>query len=482
MNLLARRAERFFGSVKSGLVITLLALILFSCEEPSELGENFVGDDSDVSVVLKEFSFDHYQKQTDSLISTLNNRILTGYYEDPVFGDVYGEGYMDIDGLNSMPNVQQGSILDSILLSFKINYLYGSQLSQPLTISIYQLENTLADFRRDPTVADSILTTIDLIPVVTEQQEISSEMLGQLTLIPTSDIIEEDSVITFKLTGDEFETIFEKIIAKDSSFVLDDSVFSKTLRGFALVPEMNSSAIIGINTDSELNNLRLHYHATGDTSTITFPLRNPRFYSYIMADHSGTPLEGISIDDTISTTDGKMYIQNGVGIVPVMKFAEFEDFFNDQNIIINSAILELKIDDWGGFLTPNSGLFVYVTDSTGNELINLDQNTNTFNPVAINTAVGAAGSITSRRTSGFAAIRRNNSYKDILYIDLTLYMQGLAESSLNSDRIMLYPNNYLMFSRSSNISDVYRGLVTNVDRTIIDKTESKLRVYYTLVD
>lgn len=482
MNLLARSVEKFFGSNKSGLVIVLLALILFSCEEPSELGENFVGNRGDVNVSYQEFTFNHYQKQIDSLISTLNNRVFSGYYEDPEFGDTYAEGYMDVDGLNSMPNVQEGSILDSVLLSFKVNYLYGRQLSQPLTISIYQLENTLANFRRDPTVVDSILTTIDLIPVVTEQQEISGEKLGQLSIIPNNDIIEEDSVITFKLSGNEFNTIFEKIIAKDSSFVLDDSVFSKTLSGFALIPERNSSVILGINTDSEINSLRLHYHAVGDTSTITFPLQNPRFYSYLNADQTGTPLQGISIDDTISTNNDKMYIQNGIGVVPVMRFNQMESFFVDKNVIINSAILELKIDDWVGSLTPNQGLFAYLTDSTGNELINLDQNTNSFNPVAINTAVGAAGSFTSRRNAGFISLRTNDFYKDIFYLDLTLFVQGLVDNSLNSDELMLYPNNYLMFNRASNASNIYRGLVTNMDRTIIDKAASKLRVYYTTVE
>ncbi|MFW5759702.1 MAG: DUF4270 family protein [Cyclobacteriaceae bacterium] len=481
---MARRAERFFGSVKSGLVIVLLALILFSCEEPGELGENFVGDRDDISVFFKEFQFDHFQKQNDSLISVFNNRMLTGYYRDPAFGEVYGEGYLDVDRLTSMPNVQEGSILDSVLLTFKIDYLYGTDLNQPLTISIQQLQNSLADFRRDTTIADSILTSIDVIPVVTEQQQVSENILGQFTFTPTSDIIEEDSVIIFKLAGAEFNTIFEKIVAKDSSFVLDDSAFSRTLRGLALVPEKNSSAIIGIDAESEVNNLRLHYHATGDTSTISFPLRNPRYYSYLTAEQSGTPLAGISIDDTISTTNDKMYIQNGIGIVPVIRFNEFKSFFKDSDVIINSAILELKIDDWDGFLTPNSGIFVYVTDSTGKELINIDQNTNSFNPVAINTATGAAGSIFSRSNGGFVNLRENNFYKDIIYIDLTLFMQGLADNSLNnnSDNLMLYPNSYLMFNRSSNARDIYRGLVVNVDRTIIDKSQSKLRVHYTTID
>jgi hypothetical protein len=482
MNLLDS-AEVNKNAMKSGLVLFLLALILFSCEEPSELGENFVGDKDDIGVFYKEFSIEAFQKQTDSLISTFNERLITGYYSDPVFGDIYGEGYLDIDGLNTMPNVQESSVLDSVLLTFKVNYLYGSNLSQALTLSVFQLDNRLAEFRRDTTLADSILTTIDLIPVVTERQDYNDVPFGQLTLNPIDDIINKDSIITFKLTGEIFESIFQSIIKKDSSFILNDSIFSRTVRGLALVPDMSSSAILGFNMDSEDNNLRLHYHATGDTSTITFPLRNPRFVSHIRSDRMGTPLAGISQNDTLTPATDKLYIQNGVGIVPVIRFNNFQSFSDSVgSLIINSAILELKVDDWSGSLAPNDGFFVHVTDSTFNELITFDQNSRSFNPISINVAAGSAGSISSRRGAGFVPIRLNSGFQDIVYIDLTLFLQQLANKSLTGEYLMLYPNSYLMFSRDNVTSNVYRGIVTNLNRTILDKSQSKLRIHYTTVN
>jgi len=482
MNLLDSEAVKK-GSMKSGLVLFLLALILFSCEEPSELGKNFVGSENDIGVFYKELSIDGFQKQTDSLISTFNERLITGYYSDPVFGEVYAEGYFDIDRLTTMPNVQESSILDSVLLSFEVNYLYGADLSQPLTLSVFQLDNRLAEFRRDNTRADSILTTVDLIPVVGEQQDYNDIPFGQLTLSPIDDIINKDSIITFKLSGEVFETIFQNIIEKDSSFILNDSTFSRAVRGLALVPDMSNSAVLGINMDSEDNNLRLHYHATGDTSTISFPLRNPRFVSHLKANHLGTPLAGISQNDTITPNTDKLYIQNGIGIVPIIGFNDFQSFSDSVgNLIINSAFLELKVDDWTGSLAPNNGFFVHVTDSTFNELITFDQNSRSFNPVSINVAAASAGSISSRRQAGFVPIRLNTGFEDILYIDLTLFIQQLANESLAGEYLMLYPNSYLMLSRDNVSSNIYRGVVTNVDRTILDKSKSKLRIHYTAVN
>ncbi len=468
------------GLSKLGLIITLLALILYSCEDPNNIGEELISGDDTVGVVAVDWPVISGVILNDSLVVYHTNfqrssSLLFGQFTDPVFGSIYAESYSGIIPVNvrQIPNIYVATY-DSITIKLKVDYRYGTDGVSPQDLKIYQLNDTIHWLK----IVDND-TSIN--NHYTHNKLEYNRLLADTSLdVQALSPYKADSMFFNIKLDDAFgQEIFNKALTDSLSFTSYNSL-NGFLKGLAFVPGNNNNAIFGLNVSpvsSVYNSLiTLHYHTDADTLAYSFYLSEPR-YSYIETDRSGTELAGLTKEEIFYPPSGKLYGQAGTGIVSYIDFSSIKELKESVgNMVINNAMLYMEVEGYNEFLSPPLELSIYVADSLGKP-VSQTANDTTFYFYSVSSLSGGQVSFLGPQPNGSIpapyAVNFNN--KKMYMLELTLFLQSIINGTLPYDKLVFYP--YLSMTQRKEVTTRAR-----TDRFVVNPEKVRLRIYYTTLN
>jgi hypothetical protein len=461
--------------IRLGLITTLLALILFSCEEFGSIGEELVPGTDTVGVYAVDVAVSTGTVKRDSIIA-FGDQLLFGKYVDPVFGDVYAESYVSVipTQMRGIPQAAD-AVLDSITLKIKVNYMYGPGVYFPQDLKIYQLADSLSYFRivQNDGVNDTILN----VPYTDVRQEYHRLLADTSIYQFAIDPYKEDSIyFRIKLDPAFGQEILNRSIADPETFTAFDRI-NAFMKGLAIVPGNQSNAIYGIDvataTGGISNSLMtIHYHTAADTLEYTFGMNQFR-YNYIQGNRGGTELAGLNRDEIFTPPSGRMYGQAGMGITPFVDVSSILELKESVGkFIINNAMLYIEVEPHHQEITPPARLNVYAADSLGHPA-KFSRGDTLFYYYTLDVSGSGGGQVNLVTQLGAQPAFINYIVDRRRYmIDLTLFLQGIVNGSNPYKRIVFYPHMHL-----NQFNDkISRPLV---DRFVVDPSKIRLRVYYT---
>ncbi|SEP32497.1 protein of unknown function [Flavobacterium sp. CF108] len=322
------------------LLMLVFAFTIFSCGTDTDAGEFVVGSDylaiNNKVVLIDTLTVEMSTINFDSLITSGQNRILIGNYDDPVFGKVKSNSYFQLSASSYALN-NSGSdteavnfVFDSISMILKYdNYHYGDT-TQVQKFDIHRLTQKVKPNTDD----DSFYNNSTL--------SYSDESLGTISYKPRP--IEKDS-INIRMSDAFGDALFQKIKKREITG-LDN--LTEYLKGLVLVPSSsNSSSVIGFHTTT--SKVRMYYSkyqgdADVDSFFIDFLMSNTSTqFNSISLDKTGTIIQNLPISTSklsSSLTNKQGFIQSGTGVACRIDFPNIKQL---KNISSNGAIVDAQM-------------------------------------------------------------------------------------------------------------------------------------------
>lgn len=347
MNLLAR---------KIGLIAGLLlsSIFIISCEDPGEIGLNIDPDNGIVVTRYYETVLPTTMVQLDPRETYQSPAVQAGKYTDPDFGTVVTKTFSRLNLTNAKPTLAETAAFKEFVLDISFGSIYGDRpvSGGKSTIHIYQLQDeldTAGSYTRLselPYDEANPLATWDFYPVL-------------------NDTLRADSVYQIPVSTTVGRDLFDKLKEGDPIFDSNDS-FNAYIRGIAIVPDDNNNSIFFINSGNFRFRLRysqLNSEGEEVESEIGFNLLGERFF-YLDSDKTGTPLEGITADnsDFTPTTD---YLYSQLGTLVALKI-DFSAFYNiadtlDYMILNKAEITVGRVEEFNDEKAPFNEMNAYFT-------------------------------------------------------------------------------------------------------------------------
>ncbi len=494
--------SRFITSTRNWpvKVITLglawTSLLFFSCEDNAAL----VGFRKDprlatryIEIPLEQSTFQRYPVSTRNSIEEDLARILVGRASDPVLGNIEAKGFFNFSPPLQPANIDPAAIYYSLHLQLRFDYYsYGTLDSSDLKLEVFKILGSLGTdgaFYSDtqiPTETTSMGDTI--FAVGPNQLKLGWEKYTDRD--PTNNVYFNATV---RLTGTMGQDLLNDFLTNPSIF---DSFtdFTEKYPGLSITMPIGNK-ILGVTpvyslptSDPLDSKLILRYKSGADVKAIEFPIFFGSIagaaipvvsFSQILTDRAGTPFDGITPFQPVSTSDGKAYIQSGTGLLARYDLGKFYDYFDSlENIVINSA--EMIFENTANVRPPQTF-----------EMLLLDS-TNKFRPIVIDTVIAGTprrvndpymfkiqnginalaineietrASIRNELTGGVVAVDQetNKVEKTIL----TEFFQEIFNEQKNKRRV-----------KSFAIYPLDAEFGKTVSSMALDPSSAKLRIYY----
>lgn len=342
------------------------AVTILSCGTDTDAGEFVVGSDylalNNKVVLIDTVTVDMSTINFDSLVTSSQNRILVGSYDDAVFGKVKSDSYFQLTSetytLNSGGSDTETTnyVFDSIAMILKYdNYYYGDTTTVQ-TFDIHRLTQKVKPNTEDDSFYNNSVLSY------------SEESIGTISYRPRP--IEKDSV-TIKM-DDAFGTaLFQKLKKRE---ITDFDSFSEYLKGLVLVSSAsNSSSVIGF--DAATSKVRLYYSKyQADTEEVPYIIdftisSAAKQFNSISLDKTGTLLQELPISTSrLSSllTNRQGFIQSGTGVACRIDFPNIKQlrYISDKGAIVDAELLLKPVNNSYSEKYPLAdSLKIYVADN-----------------------------------------------------------------------------------------------------------------------
>lgn len=440
-----------------GLILGL-AFFIFACEEPGEIGlelnpENgvFVAKYDEIpvktAIILYEDILSDNSTRIDQLTQgpTSGGRLLTGNYSTVDFGEFESKAFTSVYLSSAGFKPHDDYIFDSLVLSVKVDYLYGNNFAGNKRIFVHELAEEIK--------IDSLYLTKNFTPYI-------EQPIGEFNIdISAYDTTTVDTVYTTRLSDELGMRFLEK--AKADTLVFNNNEdFREFFDGIAFVSEEGNNVTTGIVAESQTTYMRLHIHDDEDTTYFNFILQGwnkeginiTRYYNNITLDRTGTPIEAIPEYHVEFQADNNLsYVQASAGILTKLNLGPYLNFLDTvENLIINRAELVIPVENYNDYFEPPAALDLYVTDES-----------NKFVEIYDSTRLSI-----SYATVGRPVFAQENLENKGQYIsNITSYIQSLA-SGTSTDTLLLIGQAGLWSS------------VTIANQFTTNSDNIKLKVYY----
>jgi hypothetical protein len=255
------------------------------------------------------------------------------------------------------------------------------------------------------------------------------------------------------------------------------------LKGLAFAPAAGSTYNSSILSFARGSSARLvvYYHTTSDPIRTSYafgfgavyssvgdtPARDPRYFTQITSNFSGTPLARLATaSDAVRAGElsGVSYLQEGVGLGTRIRFTGLEALRNKPGLAINRAELRVPVKPFTNALFPNpSALFAVEVDASNRIL------QRSVSSILYDRVVQADGaSPRGVNTEALAFITPSASAQPYYSLFITNYLQAYLSNNLDGalpEYLVLVPN----IRRSPNLA---------LNRAVVDADKISLRVYY----
>ncbi|MBK6265612.1 DUF4270 family protein [Marivirga sp. S37H4] len=448
--------------------VVLLALFFQSCEEPIEVTGDLVPGVDNTELRFVELPLQVQQSAYDSVLVSSNNiagfenRVYIGQNNDPQIGDVKANAFVGavLPGNFDRSDVSTGSTIVRTRLYMNFNYFYGEEFTSLQSFRVSQLSDTLAN--KNYTIYDEIGVGL----------EISEE--NSMIVAPT------DTVTTFVPIKNSFGSTMLSAIANDD---LSNSELYEALKGFKIETTGDAQNIQGLNIASGASYFELIYEDPQEDTLqkVTFNLASASFTqvgfqpgSLIPSDYSGR--QSFDLSDP-----SKVYFNNMLGIFPVIDFKPYLDFIDTVDfMLINSAEFVISnpefetIDNNIVQKSPPEFIVPYILNKEGvvekvaEDFWAIQRNFNS------NGGMANPESATSPVTMGF------NKDKKVINADISFFLQEIFDNPgfWNPDYTIL-PIGRIISRNPTPFNETPTMPIGNFNNFLVDKSEIKLKVYYT---
>jgi len=348
------------------ILMLFFLIAIFSCGTDTDAGEFVVGSDylalNNKVVLIDTVTVEMSTINFDSLVTSSQNRILIGNYDDPIFGKVRSNSYFQLSaGSYSLNNGGSDTestnyVFDSIAMILKYDNYYYGDTTKVQTFDIHRLTQKVKPNTDDDSFYNNSVLSY------------SDESIGSISYKPRP--VEKDS-ITIKMTDAFGAAIFQKLKKRE---ITDFDSFSEYLKGLVLVSSAsNSSSVVGFNVGT--SKIRLYYSKyqadTEDTSyIIDFTISSAiKQFNSISLDKTGTILQNLPISSSklsSSLTNRQGFIQSGTGVACRIDFPNIKQlkYISDKGAIVNAELVLKPVNNSYSEQYPLAdSLQVYVADN-----------------------------------------------------------------------------------------------------------------------
>ena len=347
MSLLVKK----FGRAVS---MMLLAILIFSCEDPGNIGLNLDGTNGVVETIYHEAVLPSSVVQFDPRSTLRSPSIQVGKYTDANFGVTSAKSFSRLNLTSLIPDMDESAEFDEFVMEVGFQALYGATPGDGDQVNLYLHQLT---------------EELDTAGTYTRLSELpyNPTPLGTWTFEPSIlDTLQTDSVYVIPLDPAIGLDLFNKLKAADPIFE-DNANFNAFFKGVAWIGDPTNQSIYYLNTSTF--RIKIKYkevNSSGEDVERSYDLNSSgyRFFN-LDADRAGTPLDGISADNSdFFTSDNFQYAQLGNLVALKIDFSTFYDITDTlENLVINSAEIQIgTLETYDENKAPPPIMQVFFTD------------------------------------------------------------------------------------------------------------------------
>ncbi|OGX80994.1 DUF4270 family protein [Hymenobacter glacialis] len=494
-------------------LVVLTALALTGCDEGTDLNVDLPGTAS-TSTEYIEYKTPLLDVATVRIapVQTLKaNQFLVGRLSDNIAGTTEARAYLNtitVSSKDSLPSSLTTPVLDSVVLVMGFDKVDGS-LTTPAQFDVFNLQAPLDERQsynsgsNTPTVSPALGQNIT--GRLNRTVQVTTAATG--TTPATTATVPDQTVRLVLQRTSAVAAPFAPAPAVASSFfsttffpALRGTTFTQAqldglLKGLAITPSAGYSSGIVSFGRAYNHRLALFFHdgaVPAPPSTVrrkwrsfsvffgsvysgingaptSAPASDPRYYTQIINDLSGTPLNALAdvtqaVSGNSGVLSGTSYLQDGVGLGTRVTFKSLDKLLATPGVIINRAELRVPVKPFSNALLTNpAAIYALEVDANNRPLQRI------VNFIPTDRVVQADGS--NQLATGVPSVGTlvNSSATQPYYnLLITSYLQAYIANKLdgNPAALVLVPN-------------INSALTLSLNRAVIDANNISLRVYYT---
>ncbi len=355
--------KSFLIPIYSILFLTLF--IVVGCKKPKDSAISVDDKQSLGTYYIDTFTATLSTVLVDSLPTSQNDKMLTGYYVDPKVGTFSSAPYFqfslagidtDKDGREDIISYVEEPIFDSLVLELNHVYSYGDTTSAH-NMKVYRLAEDMKAVNGSTYIYNGQAFELEASPLVTIPVAYTN-FSGNKLRIP----------LQSTPAGVE---LYNLAVARDNK-VANNAAFREYFKGLALIPDLSNKSIFGY---SRTPTLTLYYRDTdnpGITKTYTFKHvpNTDVFFNQMKNNRTSTAISGLTEiykEISASQTNDEAYVMTGVELMTKIKFPHLNDIREAYpNFAVNRAelIIQPKADSYSQLFRLPTDLVLYETNTT----------------------------------------------------------------------------------------------------------------------
>jgi hypothetical protein len=417
----------------------VIILSFCGCQDPNQIGLPLQPDTSKVQVYYREINLHTSVIQNDSVLTRFSQGLLTGISHDGNFGGLDIKSFTQVILGSTKLNIPDAATFDSLVLTLNVKYSYGQEAPSEQSYEVHQLAEQL----------------YDSVPYFTfSSAQYNPEIIGSIHFSMREST---DTVMTIKINQDFGQNFFNDIL--DSTKVDQDSgkSFINYFKGLAIIADQANNSVIGYDTRSKTTALTLYYKIDTTHYKYAFSLAFGVNFHQILADRSGTVLQGIENQkyQDFYPSDNRSYLQSGAATVIKIDLKPLLDFMDSiPTVVINKANIDIYGEVPEPHFPPPTSIYLYYADTASN---------NQNKRVRIN---GVYQGVLGEGTSNLA----NPLYTEATHgysLAATVFSEALIKGKIPYTQLLIFPpeNSYSQ----------------SVNQFIVKTQNVKCRIYFTTV-
>ncbi len=482
-------------------LVALTALALAGCDEGTDLNVD-LPDSAAISTEYTEYKdplLDVATVRVSPVQTLKTNQYLIGRLSDNIAGTTEARAYFNVitgSSNDSLPSKFTRPVLDSVVVIMGFDKVSGST-AVPASFDVF---NLLAPLDERQTYNSGSTTATAGVPLGTNlmsRLNRTAVVVTDTATRPVTTAVVPDQTIRLVLqrtaataapfspapaVSSSFSTNFYTALRGGASFT--QMQLNGLLNGLAIAPSAGySSGILSFGRGLS-SRLAFYFHDEGSTtapkrwhsySAFFGPVfssagapssRDPRYYTQITTDFTGTPLSALANPTqavTSTALNGTSYLQEGVGLGTRVTFKGLEALMNKPGLTVNRAELRVPVKPFSNALYPNpTAIYALEVDANNTPL----QRLSNFLPT--NRLVQADGQNqlgTSQPALG--TLVDASSTQPYYNLVITNYLQAFLTNKLegNPAALVLVPN-------------ISSTATLGLNRAAIDANNISLRVYF----
>lgn len=423
------------------------AFILFSCEDPSNIGLELDPTNNQIGVFYIEIPLSADVVQRDSIYTTNVGLVQYGHSESDFFGVTEGTGYTRLFFNRDVARPKEGARLDSVKINLNFREVLAEELVSPKPVSIHLLTEQILD--KDYYSFDGL--TYEETPIFSTTLDFSAR---------------QDTIVNLPIDNAFTDMVFDELVGGNA--FEDIFAFRQFLPGLAFKGEgATFSTRVGNSTG-----FIFYYTNEGDSISRAYPIASgvnfnlARHFTQLEIDRAGTPTEVVTQKNTAYDLGQFAGGKSTYGLVMKLKTDPLDGFLDTlENVTFNQVILEmgpLESDTSANY--PPLYLKMYFTNETNQILVRKDGL-----PMMVQQDGSAQVDATtgepaySDRPAILAHLRDENIYKQFL----TSHLNAVFRKQIERRDFLFFPGTGQTDDFASSLREYQ-----------VDNSKIKLKIFY----